>query len=165
MVSAKLAVVARVERDKDRLAFQLRLESLPAAVAPVAGAPPRGGFALPWSVAFSGLAKGKWTLQIDGQDIVSGTAEQWSRGLAFERGPDLQQVEKLHQTIVAKNELYFHRWRPQNETYLFGFRKHEQGKNAREIPLFDPLVAEKEAEIAKLAVPVERKWELIRVEK
>ena len=31
------------------------------------------------------------------------------------------------------------RWRPQNETYLFGFRKHEQGKNAKEIAEFDPL--------------------------
>jgi lysophospholipase L1-like esterase len=164
-VSARQAVVAKVERGKDRLAFHLRLDSLPPAAAPLAGAPPRGGFALPWSVAFSGLAEGKWTLQIDGQEIASGTAEQWSHGVALERGPDLHQVEKLRQTIVAKNELYFHRWRPQNETYLFGFRKHEQGKNAREIPQFDPLVAEKEAEIAKLAVPVERKWELKRVEK
>jgi lysophospholipase L1-like esterase len=59
-------------------------------------------------------------------------------------------LESLRQVIIAKNRLYFYRWRPQNETYLFGFRKHEQGKNAREIPLFDPLVAEKEQEIARL---------------
>ena len=64
------------------------------------------------------------------------------------------QEHKLRATIIAKNELYFHRWRPENETYLFGFRKHEQGNNAREIPLFDPLVAAKEAEIAKLRVAV-----------
>jgi lysophospholipase L1-like esterase len=70
------------------------------------------------------------------------------------------EVEKLRQTIVAKNRLYFYRWRPENETYLFGFRKHEQGQNAREIPLFDPLVAEKEKEIAKLRVPVTHTYEL-----
>jgi lysophospholipase L1-like esterase len=29
--------------------------------------------------------------------------------------------------VVAKDTLFFNRWRPQNETYLFGFRKHEQG--------------------------------------
>lgn len=69
-------------------------------------------------------------------------------------------VEKLRQTIVAKNRLYFYRWRPENETYLFGFRKHEQGQNAREIPLFDPLVAEKEKEIAKLRVPAPHTYEL-----
>ena len=69
----------------------------------------------------------------------------------------------LRRAILAKNELYFHRWRPQNETYLFGFRKHEQGNNAVEIPQFDPLVAEKEAEIATLRKPQPRRYELIRV--
>jgi lysophospholipase L1-like esterase len=65
-----------------------------------------------------------------------------------------EQTEQLRRAIIEKNRLYFYRWRPQNETYLFGFRKHEQGNNAREIPLFDPLVAEKEQEIARLRVPV-----------
>jgi lysophospholipase L1-like esterase len=74
--------------------------------------------------------------------------------------PDLAQVEKLRQAIVAKNRLYFYRWRPENETYLFGFRKHEQGKNAREIPQFDPLIAEKEKEIAELRVPIAHTYEL-----
>ena len=35
-------------------------------------------------------------------------------------------VEALRKTVVAKNEQFFNKWRPQNETYLFGFRKHEQ---------------------------------------
>jgi lysophospholipase L1-like esterase len=72
---------------------------------------------------------------------------------------DLEQAEKLRQAIVAKNRLYFYRWRPENETYLFGFRKHEQGQNAREIPQFDPLIAEKEKEIAKLRVPMPHTYE------
>jgi lysophospholipase L1-like esterase len=66
------------------------------------------------------------------------------------RPPDDAQAEALRQAIIEKNRLYFYRWRPQNETYLFGFRKHEQGNNAREIPLFDPLVEQKENEIARL---------------
>ncbi len=52
--------------------------------------------------------------------------------------------------IVAKNELFFHRWRPQNITYLTGFRKGEQGQNAKEIVEFDPLVEKAEKEIAEL---------------
>ncbi len=52
--------------------------------------------------------------------------------------------------MVAKNELFFYRWRPQNETYLFGFRKHEQGKNAKEVAEFDPLVSKAEEEIEKI---------------
>ncbi len=47
---------------------------------------------------------------------------------------------ELIAAIVAKDELFFHRHRPQNETYLFLFRKHEQGRNAAEIPQFDPLI-------------------------
>ena len=61
-----------------------------------------------------------------------------------------KKAEVLRSAIRKKNELYFYRWRPQNETYLFGFRKHEQGKNAREVAEFDPLVAAAEAEIDKL---------------
>jgi putative heme-binding domain-containing protein len=56
----------------------------------------------------------------------------------------------LRETILAKNQLFFHRWRPENSTYLFLFRKHEQGKNAQEIPKFDPLIAAEEVKIAKL---------------
>ena len=63
---------------------------------------------------------------------------------------DSPQQRELRQVIGEKNELYFHRYRPQNETYLFLFRKHEQGNNAAEIPQFDPLIAEKEKEIGRL---------------
>ncbi len=59
----------------------------------------------------------------------------------------------LLNAIRAKNELFFHRWRPANSTYLFGFRKHEQGRNAVEIPRFDPLVAEWDTRIAGLRDP------------
>lgn len=48
--------------------------------------------------------------------------------------------ERLRELIAEKNQLYFHRYRPQNETYLRGFRKHEQGQNAKEIAEFDALI-------------------------
>jgi lysophospholipase L1-like esterase len=63
---------------------------------------------------------------------------------------DSPQQVALRKAIARKNELFFHRYRPQNETYLFLFRKHEQGNNAVEIPQFDPLIAEQEREITKL---------------
>ena len=63
---------------------------------------------------------------------------------------DWKKLEPLRKAVVAKNQLFFYRWRPQNETYLFGFRKHEQGKNAKEVAEFDPLVGKAEDEIAKL---------------
>jgi len=59
--------------------------------------------------------------------------------------------ENLRQQVVAKNTLFFHRWRPANETYIFLFRKHEQGNNAVEIPQFDPLVEAAEQKVRSLA--------------
>ena len=56
----------------------------------------------------------------------------------------------LRLAVVAKNDLFFNKWRPQNETYLTGFRKHEQGRNAKEIAEFDPFIEKAEAEIEKL---------------
>jgi lysophospholipase L1-like esterase len=56
-------------------------------------------------------------------------------------------AERLRPLVVAKNELFFHRWRPANETYIFLFRKHEQGNNAVEMPRFDPLVAAAEEKV------------------
>ncbi len=62
----------------------------------------------------------------------------------------IESLEPLRKAIVAKNQLFFYRWRPQNETYLTGFRKHEQGKNAKEVAEFDPLVDKAEKEIERL---------------
>jgi hypothetical protein len=66
-------------------------------------------------------------------------AEALARTLGY---PFLKEAENadLRAKVIAKDELFFNRWRPANETYLFGFRKHEQGKNAVEIPMFDPLI-------------------------
>ena len=108
-----------------------------------------------------GLPSGTYQLKIDGGPVATGSAVQWAAGLRLARGPELEQVERLRQAIIEKNRLYFYRWRPQNETYLYGFRKHEQGQNAREIPQFDPLVAKQEAEIARLSVPVSHTYELV----
>jgi len=60
------------------------------------------------------------------------SAGNFLRALGFKVERDYTlDLEPLRQAIRKKNELYFYRWRPQNETYLFGFRKHEQGRTAR----------------------------------
>jgi lysophospholipase L1-like esterase len=60
------------------------------------------------------------------------------------------QTGSLRQAVIAKNEQFFNKWRPQNETYLFGFRKHEQGRNAKEMAEFDPYIEKLETEIDTL---------------
>ena len=76
----------------------------------------------------------------------------WADGTAKALGwePNLKSSPALRAAVIRKNELFFHRWRPANWTYIFGFRKGEQGRNAKEMPMFDPLIAEVEAEIDRL---------------
>ncbi|MEM9701858.1 MAG: hypothetical protein AAF907_05385 [Planctomycetota bacterium] len=61
---------------------------------------------------------------------------------------------ELRDLIREKNDLFLQRHRPQNETYLRGFRKHEQGNNAVEIEQFEPLVAAKDKEIQALRAQI-----------
>lgn len=59
-------------------------------------------------------------------------------------------TERLRAVILEKNRFWFHRSRPANMAYVFGFRKHEQGQNAVEIPQFDPLIEAEEGKIVAL---------------
>ncbi|MBI3417783.1 MAG: hypothetical protein HY043_21030 [Verrucomicrobia bacterium] len=117
----------------------------------------------PNMMQFQKLAPGRYTLKIDGVEYLYFTEREAARRRDIDIGPSLLQVERLRRTILKKNELFFHRWRPQNQTYLFGFRKYEQGQNAREIPQFDPLVAAEEAKIAELRKPVKHVFEVVRL--
>jgi lysophospholipase L1-like esterase len=72
-------------------------------------------------------------------------------GLGYKPAPpDRQQLAPLREIINEKNRLFFIKWRPQNATYITGFRKHEQGRHVAEFPQYDPLVAEQEVKIAAL---------------
>jgi lysophospholipase L1-like esterase len=107
---------------------------------------------------FESLGAGKEPLAGLTDNGVHFTADGYKRtSAAFAKALGLpdgetysESLEPIREAIRKKNELYFYKWRPQNETYLFGFRKHEQGKNAKEIVEFDPLIAAAEAEIDKM---------------
>ncbi|MCE2751646.1 MAG: GDSL-type esterase/lipase family protein [Pirellula sp.] len=63
--------------------------------------------------------------------------------------PNTDSVSQLRTAIQSKNEWFFHRYRPQNETYLFLFRKHEQGNNAVEVEQMEKFVRDGESKIAQ----------------
>jgi hypothetical protein len=147
----------------DSTKVQVLAERLPVPLCPVENAeiPPRAQRHLVWSVAPANPPR-RYTIVIDGVSRAQATDRELAGGLVTLRaGPEFEQVERLRQAILEKNRLFFHRWRPTNETYLFGFRKHEQGQNAREIPQFDPLVAAQEREIARLRRPAPHVYQLV----
>jgi lysophospholipase L1-like esterase len=59
--------------------------------------------------------------------------------------------EKMRDLAIQKNLQYFNQWRPANEPYIFGFRKHEQSRNRVEMPRFTQPIERLEDEIRKLA--------------
>lgn len=136
-----------------RVEFALTDDVLPVPPAPRDWAPEKASRQAARTLQIRGLAAGKYAITIDGKVFHSATAKELAAGVALTTGPEFFQAEALRQAILDKNSLFFHRWRPQNWTYLYGFRKHEQGKNAVEIPKFDPLIAQKEKRIAELRVP------------
>jgi putative heme-binding domain-containing protein len=104
---------------------------------------------------------GDYTLVIDGEEAFTASSSNWIKGAFFDKGPDVDLAERIRKLIVEKNELYFHRSRPQNQAYLWGFRRHEQGNNFSEIPKFDPLIKDKESEIFALNKVQSRKYKFI----
>lgn len=108
----------------------------------------------PRTLKAPGLVPGRHALKIDGAVICTHTADEWAKGVLLTAGPEFAQLEKLRALIEEKNRHYFHYWRPQNDTYIFGFRRKEQGHLTAEFPKYPPILDEKDAEIAKLRVPV-----------
>ncbi len=101
-----------------------------------------------------GLTPGMYVLRAGGVLVTRATGDEWARGVSLRSGPEFERTGKLREAIAYKNLVYYQYWRPQNDTYIFGFRKREQGHLQAEFPQFPPLVAQKEAEIAKLRAPV-----------
>lgn len=111
----------------------------------------------PWGqLTVRNLPPGNYLLKTADRSTVlaQGDAAAWAKGLPVAVAPaEIERLNTMRERVVAKNRLFFYRWRPQNETYLLGFRKHEQGQNAVEIPKFDPLVEAVENEIASMNNP------------
>ena len=104
-------------------------------------------------LSVSDLFSGDYSMRIGGRELGPFSANEWSKGVEVPWTPASDQEALLLDTIRIKNELYFHKWRPQNETYLRGFRKHEQGQNAAELEEFDAYIEAEEAKINDLKVP------------
>ncbi len=168
--------VARIEIDvhgpavaregEGRIAFSYNRMKLPSPPPPADSPPSAAALVPPPPVlAVAGLAAGeRYALSIDDHATeLTKTGAEWAAGVRLADDPDRAQAERLRATIVKKNELFFHRFRPANETYIFGFRKNEQGRNAVEMPQFDPLVAAEEQAIAALRKPPEHRFVLERV--
>lgn len=64
--------------------------------------------------------------------------------------PNSEDATAIRAAIVRKNRLYFHRWRPRNDAFVFGERKDEQKIAQTEPAQFEPFIAKQEAVVRQL---------------
>lgn len=156
------ATVTNLVHTPEQISFAAKLDYLPDTVFST-----RDGRRMTGEVGrmqFRGLGdlENLWALVVDGEKVEVVEDLFWEQSRAISKGPDNEQQEALRRAVVRKNELHFHQWRPQNQTYLFGFRKHEQGRNAAEIERFDRLIREAEEEINRLKRPRWHDYRLVK---
>lgn len=147
LVKEARGISASVTRDSDG-GFVMELQDERLSLSPLGG-----DFSQNLQLAFANLPRGDYRLEYDGRVIATGSARNWKRGIQLAWEPSNDQAEQLRAAINRKNEYFFHQWRPQNETYIRGFRKHEQGQNAADLPKFDPFIEAEEMKIATLKKP------------
>ena len=62
---------------------------------------------------------------------------------------DSKEATALRATILKKNTLFFHRWRPRNDAFVYGERKSEQITAQHEPEQFEAFVTKQESHIRK----------------
>jgi len=63
---------------------------------------------------------------------------------------DSEKANEIRNTIVKKNTLFFHRWRPRNDAFVYGERKDEQRIAQEEPAQIEPFITQQEAAIQSL---------------
>jgi hypothetical protein len=63
---------------------------------------------------------------------------------------DSKEAAQIRSEIIEKNQLFFHRWRPRNDAFVFGERKDEQRIAQMEPAKIEPFVEKKESIINTL---------------
>lgn len=113
----------------------------------------------------NGLEKGTYALYSNGTLVAVGTAGNWADGVLLRQGPLMTQAIALQKTIIDKNLTFFHQYRPQNRTYIIGFRSYEQGRHAKDLSELSIVITWLESQIALNRMPVAQRYELTKVER
>jgi len=140
--------IKMIDAKESEEGIALRLQDQRLSLSPLSG-----DYSQNLKLALANLPRGNYELIHEGKVLATGSAQNWKRGIQLAWEPSNDRARLLREAINRKNRHFFHQWRPQNETYLRGFRKHEQGQNAAEIPLYDKFIDMEESKIDALKKP------------
>lgn len=163
IVRTENTVARNVIARPDGIEFDLLNGRLPTPLAGIRAEERRIPGRVAQRLSITELPPGRYQLAIDGSPAATASAWEWALGIDLDSTPGQLQVENLRAVIQRKNRLYFESYRPQNITYLLGFRSYEQGQNAKEIDALAGLVAQAEAEIDEARQPRTHHYVLTRI--
>lgn len=92
------------------------------------------------TIKVNGLKKGTYALSVDGKLVAVGSRKAWEAGIPLAQSPGLQQSEQMLKLIREKDKFHFQQYRPQNRTYILGFRSYEQGRHKEGLAALDALI-------------------------
>jgi lysophospholipase L1-like esterase len=107
-----------------------------------------------------GLKKGFYTLTTENYQVITASADQWKEGVEIRRGAAYDQASQLQEKIIKKNDLFFQQYRPQNRTYIVGFRSYEQGRHLKGLDDLNFIITWLEGQIALNRMPVSHVYQL-----
>lgn len=136
-------------KSKDHLTFTLEESYLPLPVPE----PTEGSTEKAPVLKITGLKKGLYTLTADGTQVITASADKWKDGVEIRQGASYGQACQLRDLILKKNELFFQQYRPQNRTYILGFRSHEQGRHTKGLEELGVIISYLEGQIAVNRTP------------
>jgi lysophospholipase L1-like esterase len=99
----------------------------------------------------TGLPDGNYTLKINGVEVLTAPAADWSKGVTLAPFGD---SEKLRAEIVQRNQLFYRRWRPYND------HSRHWGFIGGDFKLYDQDIAAQEKRIAAARTPQSRTFEI-----
>lgn len=158
--------VSDVKLGRDLLGFTVQEHALPRPPPPKGETPPTELARRVARLKVTNLPPGRYTLRIGDHTIATAPESDWSRGVEIENTPARAFSEALRKKIVAKNRLFYDRWRAINGFYIYGGRKEPFGVVSfpAEMERYDELVIEHDIEIMRMSKPLGAQlFELVRV--
>jgi len=114
-------------------------------------------------IKVTGLKKGIYTLSTDNCQVITASAKEWQEGVKIKSGAYFNQASQLRELILKKNQLFFQQYRPQNRTYILGFRSHEQGRHAKGLEELSIIITWLEGQIALKSIPQSTVYQLTAI--
>lgn len=115
-------------------------------------------------ITVKGLKKGQYGLRVNDEIVAVGTHQDWENGIALQQGPVIRQSERLRETIQKKDDIFFRQYRPQNRTYILGFRAYEQGRHEEDLKDLGLLVAWLDGQINQLKQPKQQQLHFFSIQ-